>query len=224
MARGTRVPHDQRGVAAPAGDQEGLVTTARDLALCVLNLPPERAVEQGDLSLALAGAEAVGLLRRGSLALDGDRTAPCSVKATGDRLLDQALASVVRQQSWQTIQSWLWRRGKDLAETYARDLERAGLLVRPQGHGLWPGAARSLKADWRERSRARLLASGDPVLVALTALLGIGDFEPDPVGDADGDVAVATVLAAVGDAVTKLEAVRLRRGVEAEAFDNMWRV
>ncbi|CAM5322629.1 HTH gntR-type domain-containing protein OS=Streptomyces antimycoticus OX=68175 GN=SSPO_097140 PE=4 SV=1 [Streptomyces antimycoticus] len=35
--------------------------------------------------------------------------------------------------------------------------------------------------------------------------------------------AVATVLAAVGDAVTRLEAVRLRRDVENAAFENMWR-
>ncbi|MFF3606853.1 GPP34 family phosphoprotein [Streptomyces sp. NPDC002463] len=199
------------------------MTTARDLALFVLDLPPERAVEPGDLSLALAGAEAVDLLKGGSLALDGDRMAPRSDRATGDRLLDQALASVVRQQSWQTIQSWLWRRGKDLAETYARDLERTGRLGRPRRHGPWLGAVRPLKADSAERSRARLLTSGDPVLVALTALLGIGDFEPGTVGDVDGDASVATVLAAVGDAVTELEAVRLRRGVEAEAFDNMWR-
>ncbi|MET7436192.1 GPP34 family phosphoprotein, partial [Streptomyces flaveolus] len=30
-------------------------------------------------------------------------------------------------------------------------------------------------------------------------------------------------LAAVGDAVTSLEALRLRRDVENAAFDNMWR-
>ncbi|MFF0478442.1 GPP34 family phosphoprotein [Streptomyces sp. NPDC004284] len=199
------------------------MTTARDLALFVLSLPPERAVEQGDLSLALAGAEAVDLLKNGSLALDGDRMAPRSDRGTGDRLLDQALASAVRQQSWQTIQSWLWRRGKDLAETYARDLERTGRLVRPRGQCLWLGAVRPLRADPSERGRVRLLVPGDPVLVALTGFLGIGDFERDTVGDAGGDPSVATVLAAVGEAVTELEAVRLRRGVEAEAFDNMWR-
>ncbi|MFH8625879.1 GPP34 family phosphoprotein [Streptomyces vietnamensis] len=198
------------------------MTTARELALFVLSLAPERAVEPGDLSLALAGAEAVDLLRSGSLALDGDRMAPRSDRATGDRLLDQALASVVRQQSWQTIRSWLWRRGKDLAETYVQDLERAGLLVRPRGHGLWLGSVRPLKADSPEPGRVRL-ASADPVLAALTALLGVGDFPPDTTDDAVGGPSVATVLAAVGDAVTELEAIRLRRGVEAEAFDNMWR-
>jgi hypothetical protein len=37
------------------------------------------------------------------------------------------------------------------------------------------------------------------------------------------DDATATVLAAVGDAVTQLEAVRQRRGVEKAAYDNIWR-
>ncbi|MEU5247025.1 GPP34 family phosphoprotein, partial [Streptomyces asoensis] len=35
--------------------------------------------------------------------------------------------------------------------------------------------------------------------------------------------AVGTVLAAVGDAVTELEAVRQRRSIEDAAFDNIWR-
>ncbi|MCT9935204.1 hypothetical protein N5079_33885 [Planotetraspora sp. A-T 1434] len=71
------------------------MTTARDLALVTLDLPPDRSVAQGDL--ALAGAEAIDLLESGVLTLDGDRMVPGSRVATGDRLLDQAAASLVRR-------------------------------------------------------------------------------------------------------------------------------
>ncbi|MEV4443030.1 GPP34 family phosphoprotein, partial [Streptomyces sp. NPDC049577] len=37
------------------------------------------------------------------------------------------------------------------------------------------------------------------------------------------DEAVETVLAAVGDALMELQAVRQRRAVEDAAFDNIWR-
>ncbi|GGT31440.1 GOLPH3/VPS74 family protein [Streptomyces chromofuscus] len=200
------------------------MTTARDLALVVLGLPPGHTVEQGDLSLALAGAEAVDLLAVGALTLDGDRLVPDGRAATGDRLLDHALASLARHEPHPVVRDWLWRHGSELADTYAEDLERAGLLVQPRRRGLRLRSVRTVPADSPERRRAQeRLDSGDPVLTALTAVLGTGDGPSVPGGSPAGDDAVATVLAAVGDAVTELEAVRLRRGVEDAAFDNMWR-
>ncbi|MGW5606448.1 GPP34 family phosphoprotein [Streptomyces sp. NPDC003753] len=196
---------------------------ARDLALVALGLPPHRPVEQGDLSLALAGAEAVDLLASGALTLDGDRMVPGPRVATDDRLLDQALSSLVRREPYETVEDWLWRRGSELAAAYVDDLERAGLVVRPRGHGLRSWFTRTMPADSPERRRAEeRRASGDPVLATLTAALGIGDTLSDARESPDGD-AVNTVLAAVADAVTELEAVRLRRGVEGAAFDNIWR-
>jgi hypothetical protein len=196
---------------------------ARDLALVALGLPPDRPVEQGDLSLALAGAEAVDLLESGALTLDGDRMVPGPRVATGDRLLDQALSSLVRREPYETVEDWLWRRGSELAAAYVDDLERAGLNVHPRGHGLRSRFTRTMPADSPERRRAEeRRASGDPVLAALTAVLRIGDAPSDARESPEGD-AVNTVLAAVGDAVTELEAVRLRRGVEGGAFDNIWR-
>ncbi|MGW0812815.1 GOLPH3/VPS74 family protein [Streptomyces viridiviolaceus] len=207
------------------------MTTARDLALIALSLPPDRAVERGDLSLALAGAEAADLLVAGALTLDGDRLVPGHRTATGDRLLERALASAVRREPWETVQDWLWRRGEELATVYAGELERAGLTAHPRRHGLRMRPARAVPVDSPEHTRAREhLASGDPVLTTLAAFLAIGDFPPDTgetpsdAGyDPDRDAAVATVLAAVGDAVTELEAVRLRRSTENDAFDNIWR-
>ncbi|MFB7502794.1 MULTISPECIES: GPP34 family phosphoprotein [Streptomyces] len=198
------------------------MTTARDLALVALGLPPDRLVEQGDLSLALAGAEAVDLVQRGALTLDGDRMMPGPRPATGDRLLDQAAAALVRQEPHETVEDWLWRRGNGLTEAYVDELDRAGFLVHPQGHGFRARFAPTMPADSPERRRAEeRRASGEPVLAALTDVLRIGHAPLDTGESLAGDA--AALLAAVGDAVAQLEAVRLRRGVEDAAFDNVWR-
>ncbi|MEU0836635.1 GPP34 family phosphoprotein [Streptomyces sp. NPDC005969] len=199
------------------------MTTERDLALVTLGLPPDRSVEQGDLSLVLAAAEAIDLLESGALTLDGDRVVPGPRVTTGDRLLDQAPASLVRREPYETVGDWLWRRGARLAAAYAEDLERAGLVVPPRGIGLRSQFTRTAPADSPERRRAEeRRASGEPVLAALTAVLRTGDTQVDDCRSADGDAANA-VLAAVGDAVTELQAARLRRDVEGNAFDNIWR-
>jgi hypothetical protein len=215
------------------------MTTARDLVLVALALPSGDIAGQGDLSLALAGAEAVDLLRSGTLSLDGDRMVPGPRAVSGlrlvsdDPLLDQADATVVRHEPYETIHEWLWRRADDLVPAYADALERAGLVVPPHGHGfrLLPG--RTVPADTRERREAEeRRASGEPVLAGLLAALGVGGTgivegpggaEPSGTDDSSLDDAVTTVLAAVGDAVMELEAVRLRRDVETAAFDNVWR-
>ncbi|GGJ58708.1 GOLPH3/VPS74 family protein [Streptomyces brasiliensis] len=199
------------------------MSTARDLALVALGLPPDRAVEQGDLSLALAGAEAVDLLESGALSLDGDHMVPGPLVATGDRLLDQAAASLVRREPYETVEDWLWRHGRGLAAAYADDLERAGLVAHPPGHGFRLRFARTVPADSQERRGAEeRRLSGEPVLAALTAAAGIGEDPSDAGENLTGD-AVTTVVAAVGDVVTQLEAVRLRLEIENAAFDNIWR-
>ncbi len=199
------------------------MTTAQDLTLVVLGLLPDQPVEQGDLSLALAGAEAIDLLESGALTLDGERMVPGPRVTTGDHLLDQAAASLAAQEPGGTVEDWLWRRGRELAAAYVDDLDRAGLFVHPRRHGIHLWSGRTVPADSPERARAEERhKSGEPVLGGLLAALGIvaGPTEEDesPAGDA-----VTTVLAAVGDAVTQLEALRLRRDVENAAFDNMWR-
>ncbi|MFF9340376.1 MULTISPECIES: GPP34 family phosphoprotein [unclassified Streptomyces] len=160
----------------------------------------------------------------------GRRTAP------GDRLLARALASAVAGGPGETVRDWLWRRGEELAAAYALELQRAGPTARPRGYGPLPRSVPTAPADPPEYFRAReRLASGDPVLMTLAAVLAIGGLPPDTGGGngpdgygpdgygPDGDDAVATVPAAVGEAVTEPEAVRLRRSVETDAFDNTWR-
>ncbi|MGW1623835.1 GOLPH3/VPS74 family protein [Streptomyces sp. NPDC002172] len=197
------------------------MSTARNLVLVVLGLPSGRTVEQGDLSLALAGAEAVDLLESGALTLDGERMVPGVRTAAGDPLLDEAAAALVRREPYETVADWLWRRGDGLTAAYVEDLTRVGLVVRPRRRGLSVRGTDTVPADTSERRRAEeRLASGDPVLAALTAALEAGDPPPDA---GEPGEAVTTVLAAVGNAVTELEAARLRRDVEHAAFDNMWR-
>ncbi|MFF9207553.1 MULTISPECIES: GPP34 family phosphoprotein [unclassified Streptomyces] len=199
------------------------MTTARDLALVVLGRPADRPVEQGDLSLVLAGAEAIDLLEIGTLTLDGDRVVPGPRVATGDRLLDEAAASLAGHGPHETIEDWLWRRGRNLAAAYVDDLHRTGLFTRPRRHGLRFWAGQSLLADSPERARAEeRRASGERVLHALMGAAGMGGA-PEEAREAPTGDAITKVLAAAGDAVTHLEALRLRRDVESAAFDNVWR-
>ena len=179
------------------------MNTARDLAIAALSAP-DRQVGQGNLSLALAGAELLDLVAARAVGVDGDLIVPGERHATGDRLLDEAAAQLVRQEPYESVEDWLWRRGHGLFAAYADDLERTGPLTPARGH--------------RQ-------ASSEPALTALTVLAGMRDGQDGPdhaLKDLDDDV-TATVLAAVGNAVTELEAVRQRRSIEDAAFDNIWR-
>lgn len=178
-----------------------MTTTAHKLARAALGLP-KGSVERGDLSLALAGAEAVDLLERGALTLDGDRIVPGLPVTTGDRLLDEAGAALDRA-GHESVEDWLWRRGEGLAERYLADLAPVPPAAAPPGAGTAPRP------------------TGDAALDGLLAVLGVGDTSAEE--EADEDDAVSAVLAAVGEAVTQLEAQRLRRNIENDAFDNVWR-
>ncbi|MEV6105963.1 GPP34 family phosphoprotein [Streptomyces sp. NPDC051940] len=197
------------------------MTCARDLALVALDAPLDRWVEQGDLSLALAGAETIDLLERGALTLDDDRLVPGPEEATGDRLLDRAVAALVRREPYETVEDWLWRHGRGLAARYVEELENTGLAIRPRAHRFSLRSPRLVPADSPDRARAqKRWASGEPVLAALAAAAGVAD---DGETQGSADEAAATVLAAVADAVTELEATRQRRAIENAAFDNVWR-
>ncbi|MFF2996625.1 GPP34 family phosphoprotein [Streptomyces sp. NPDC057950] len=177
------------------------MTTPQDLLIIAMEVPFRRDVGQGDLSLALAGAEAVDLADARALPLDGDRMVPGAPWTTDDGLLSRAASSLVREEPYETVEDWLWRRGRDLYEAY-RVAAEAGA----------PAA--------RERARERW-SHGDPVLVGLAASVGIE--HPGGAAAAPGGGPVGTVLGAVHDAETELEAVRQRRAIENAAFDNIWR-
>lgn len=52
------------------------MTTPRDLSIAVMDRATGHPVEQGDLSLALAGAEMIDLIGAEAVRLDGDRIVP----------------------------------------------------------------------------------------------------------------------------------------------------
>ncbi|WP_424860833.1 GOLPH3/VPS74 family protein [Streptomyces sp. MMS24-I29] len=205
------------------------MTTSRDLLFVSLDQVSGGAVEQGDLSLALAGAEVIDLLGVEAVALDGDRIVPGHVPSLTDPLLDRAASSLVRDAPFESVGDWLWRRGRGLSAAYLAVLEAEGKLARRHRHGVPFGAGRIVPEESPDRSdAASRWASGEPVLVGLAAALGIrGGDGGEGVGAADfpgvDDDVLDTVLAAVHEALTQLEAVRLRRSVEQAAFDNIWR-
>jgi hypothetical protein len=208
------------------------MSTAQDLLIVSMGVAPDAPVASGDLSLALAGAELIDLIEAQAVALDGDRIVPGLQPATGDRLLDEAASSLVRQEPYETTEDWLWRRGRGLASAYLAALESDGLITRARGRWLPVATGHRSLADSPVRRHAEeRRASGEPVLAALTASVGIED-KPTTAALQEAsesglpgrtEDAVDAVLAAVGEAVTELESVRQRRTIEDAAFDNVWR-
>ncbi|MFF8259015.1 GPP34 family phosphoprotein [Streptomyces virginiae] len=201
------------------------MTTARDLFTIALEPQPEPSVGQGDLSLSLAGAELVDLLSAGAISLDEELIVPGPRSDLDDRLLGAAASALVRHLPYESVEDWLWRRGRDLAAAYQAAFEEDGLLTRKRRGRLNFGAERMELVDTPDRRSARSRWQEDePVLRALAAAIGIrrGGGPPDDAGTS-GE-AVTTVLAAVNDAVMELEAVRQRRSIENAAFANVWRV
>ncbi|MGW3137702.1 GPP34 family phosphoprotein, partial [Streptomyces sp. NPDC001139] len=121
------------------------MTTARDLAIVALDVAADTPVEQGDLSLALAAAEVFDLVGAKALVLDGDRILPSAQSPTGDRLLDEAAAALVRQEPYESVEDWLWRRGRGLSSrsrACGRGLGQAGHHRQHAGRAGQPQAAR----------------------------------------------------------------------------------
>lgn len=199
------------------------MTTAKDLFIITMDPRPEQAVGQGDLSLALAGAELIDLIGAGAVTVDGDRIVPGGQSATDDRLLGDAAAQLTRQPPYERIEDWLWRRGRDLSAAYQTRLEEDGELTRKRGGRLFLGPDRVEPVDTPGRRRAAARRDeNEPVLAALAAAVGIDGGRSDDEPGLD-DEAVTTVVAAVHDAVMELEAVRQRRTIENAAFANLWR-
>ncbi|MFE2626876.1 GPP34 family phosphoprotein [Streptomyces sp. NPDC059374] len=130
------------------------MNTARDLAIVALDLARDQRVEQGELSLALAAAEVFDLLDAGALTLAEDRMAPNAQAPTGDRLLDEAATALVRQEPYESVEDWLWRRGRGLSAAYAEDLEQTGTMSKSRGFRLPLRAARTVPGDPAARQRA----------------------------------------------------------------------
>ena len=199
------------------------MTTPRDLLITTMDVASSRPVEQGDVSLALAGAELVDLLHAQALTLDDDRIVPTPEGTTGDPLLDEAVSSLIRQPPYESVEDWLWRRGRGLSSTYLALLGAETQVTQRRRRWIPVRTGRTELVDSPARRQAAdRWTSGEPVLAGLAAALGIHDEQTEEVAPLADD-AVVTVLAAVHEAVTELETVRQRRRIEEAAFDNIWR-
>ncbi|MEU7070046.1 GPP34 family phosphoprotein [Streptomyces narbonensis] len=200
------------------------MTTAKDLFIISLGHPrPELAVGQGDLSLALAGAELIDLLGAAAVTVDDDRIVPGGAPTLDDRLLGEAAARLTLEPPYERIEDWLWRRGRDLSAAYQTALEEGGELTRKRSGRLSFGSnvVEPVDTPGRRRADARWEAQ-EPVLAALASAVGIGGDRPEEEPGL-ADESVTAVVAAVHDAVMELEAVRQRRTIENSAFANLWR-
>lgn len=186
------------------------MTTARDLLFVAMDMPSTRTLERGDLSLALAGAELIDLLGLGLAALDGEYVLPTGRRDTADPQLDQAAAAVAPVADGETVEDWLWRRGRGLTATYLAALEADGLLGREERRRfLVLRTSRMVLADSAGRRRAaHRWAADEPVLLALADAVGISGPPPVPEPRPGPD---ATVVACVRHAVDELAAERHRR-------------
>jgi hypothetical protein len=199
------------------------MTTPRDLLIITMDVASSRPVEQGDLSLALAGAELVDLLDAQALTLDDDRIVPGPQGTTGDRLLDEAASSLIRQAPYESVEDWLWRRGRGLSSAYLAVLEAEAQVTRRRHRWIPLRTGRTALVDSPARRHAAdRWTSGEPALAGLAAAVGIHAEPTQEVASLTDDT-VVTVLATVNNAVTELEAVRQRRRIEEAAFDNIWR-
>lgn len=199
------------------------MTTSRDLMIVALDAEAGRPVEQGDLSLALAGAELIDLVEVEALTLDGDRIVPGAQPSTDDSLLAEAASSLVREAPYESVEDRLWRRGRELSAAYFAALEAEGQVTRQRPRWLPLRDPRPVLADSAARRHAAdRWASREPVLTVLAAAAGL---QEEPADDFESltDDRIVTVLAAVKDATMELEAVRQRRAIEDAAFDNVWR-
>lgn len=199
------------------------MTTAKDLFIIAMAPMPDHSVGQGDLSLALAGAELIDLIGAGAVAVDGDRIVPVGTPTPDDRLLGEAAAGLIQQLPYERIEDWLWRRGQELSTAYQAALEEDGELTRKRSGRSLFGSTHMEQVDTpASRRAADRWEEQEPVLAALASVVGIGDERSDDASGLD-DEAVTTVVAIVHDAVMELEAVRQRRSIEKAAFANLWR-
>jgi hypothetical protein len=129
------------------------MTTPRDLLIVAMDGESGRPADRGSLSLALAGAEVIDLLGVRAVALDGDRVVPGDPPSPDDPLLRAAASSLVRQEPYESVEEWLWRRGRDLSSAYLTAFETEGQLT-------------------RQRRRLVSFRAGDVALVAGPSIAG----------------------------------------------------
>ncbi|WP_328914040.1 MULTISPECIES: GPP34 family phosphoprotein [unclassified Streptomyces] len=189
------------------------MTTPRDLLIITMDMPTTRPVERGDLSLALAGAELVDLLRAGAVRVEGEHLlADDTARPIADRLLDEAASSVPHRAPFESVAEFLWRRGRGLSAAYLAAFDEEGQLTRPgrRRWGLFRTHERVLLDSPDRRRAANRWAAEEPVLTALATDIGVRDKRTEESPEVADEV-VADVLASVTEALAELAEERQRR-------------
>ena len=167
------------------------MTTARDLLTVTMDMPSTQPVERGDLSLALAGAEVVDLLRLRAVTLRRDRLVPGTPGPDRGPAARRGVASLVRQAPYETVEDWLWRRGRGCRPRIWPPSRTEGQLTRQrQRRWLVFGGSQMVLVDSPGRRRAaHRWAADEPVLTALATSIGVsGAVDAGPIrprADAD---------------------------------------
>ncbi|MEU2385403.1 GPP34 family phosphoprotein [Streptomyces sp. NPDC012461] len=197
------------------------MSTPKDLLIVALQ--DGGPVTQGELSLGLAAAELIDLLRVPAARIDGGRIVPGRLPGPADPLLEEAAAAFVTDDPYEPVDDWLWRRGEGLAAAYLDALEADGALERRGGRPFRDGE-RVLTDSPARRAASDRRDAREPVLLTLAEIVGLPDGPDGRDRPQVTDYAVERVLGAAEEAVQELEAERQRRLVEQAAYDNIWRV
>ncbi|MFF0305670.1 GPP34 family phosphoprotein [Streptomyces sp. NPDC004562] len=193
------------------------MTTAQGLAVLAATEGTGPRLEPGDLSLALAGAELVDLVGLRAVLLHAGRVLPAASPRIKDAVLFEAASGIVREPPYETVEQWLWRRGRDLAARYWRALQAATADGAPAGSSRHPfrrpRPLTAAPAGGRGIDRRR---DGPPVLAALAAAARIAEATDETLAELDPDE--AAVVGAVHQAITQLAAERHRRSLGGAGF------
>ncbi|MER7738319.1 GPP34 family phosphoprotein [Streptomyces sp. NPDC096538] len=196
------------------------MTTAHDLAALAAAPGTDPAPDRGDLSLVLAGAELLDLADARAVVLGAERITPVVAPHDVDPMLMEAASEITREPPYETVESWLWRRGAGLAARYGAAVEAAEPYRPPRSHRRPFHRPRPVVSPLVVRHGVDRLRAGDPLFVGLAAAAGMAEAPADVFGSlADDETAV---LAAIHQAITQLAAERQRRSAQQGAFDNIW--
>ncbi|MFE0358897.1 GPP34 family phosphoprotein [Streptomyces nigra] len=208
-------------IASPT-DLEPYMTTALGLSALAASPGIDAPPEPGDLSLSLAGAELVDLVDLQAVLLDDGRLLPAASPRIQDDLLLEAASTIVRDAPYETVEQWLWRRGRDLAARYRRALEAtvSGTPAHSSRRSFRRSRPLPVVPPAVDRALGRM-TDGRPVVVALAAAARIVEAADETLGELDPDE--AAVVGAVHQAVTRLAAERQRRSIERVGFDDIAR-
>ncbi|MFF4887740.1 GPP34 family phosphoprotein [Streptomyces nigra] len=208
-------------IASPT-DLEPYMTTALGLSALAASPGIDAPPELGDLSLSLAGAELVDLVDLQAVLLNDGRLLPAASPRIQDDLLLEAASTIIRDAPYETVEQWLWRRGRDLAARYRRALEAtvSGTPAHSSRRSFRRSRPLPVVPPAVDPALGRM-TDGRPVVVALAAAARIVEAADETLGELDPDE--AAVVGAVHQAVTRLAAERQRRSIERVGFDDIAR-